>query len=802
MPNLTDLESRLSRLTQSLIAVQTELAVVKTEIDVLKGQPGHGTDVLSSLHALEERQGHITRTLIQVQTEIQRLRKEVDALKPATVKQETPVLAKTTLTTATPPPVKPAASKAVETPPKPKRNLEEFIGGNVINKIGIVILVIGFAILLKYAIDNDWINELTRVVIGLVAGGVVLGFAFKLKPKYHGFSAVLLSGGMAILFFSVYAAYAFYHFLGQELAFVLLFVLTAFTVFAAVMYDQQVIGIIGLVGAYAVPFLVSEDEGRIAVLLTYMTVLNFGILILAFRKNWNWLNYLAFSFTWLIFFAWYADRFQFEEHAILTASFEFLFFLMFYTMVMAYKLRKKEPFHIKDIVILSFNSFFFYGIGVDILTHVDNGAYQGLFTAVTAALHFPFALIAFRAGIADRRFFFLQIGLVLSFLSLSIPVQLDGEWVTIIWSLQSVILFAIGRTQKTVFYERLAYVMVLLSVTSLLNDWGELYTNYPAAELQWSIFLNTTFLTSCVAFGSLLLILWLQFSPRFQYDPVARSLFSRICGYVIAGFMIVVAYFAVVQEIELHWQLAFVRSEVTTDYTEYDFSVQALSSAWVYTYTFLFLTVAFVWIRRKGSNAVFNWIALSFLALALIGFLFGCLDKLNVLRHDYLEGSPYYVYGLHHILIRYACFAAVLIALLAMLRATTSLPIHRFLYLLIHSMVVILLSHELLNVAGLMAGSEFQEMEYDASRMGYTILWGVYSLALIVYGIARRQKWIRFFAIGLFTLALLKLYIFDLTDISTGGKIISFIALGILLLTISFLYQKFKKVLFAEDQPV
>jgi uncharacterized membrane protein len=796
-PRVSELDSRLTRLTQSLIAIQSELAVVKTEIDVIRKlmTAEASSDVLQQLKQLEERQGHITRTLISVQTELNAVRSEVDKLRPAAAVKTEAAPAPVKTTTTTPPPVIPAPKPAA--PPKPKRNIEEFIGGNVINKIGIVILVIGFTILLKYAIDNDWINEITRVVIGLVSGAVVLGFAFKLRARYNAFSAVLLSGGMAILYFSVYAAYDFYDLIPQEMAFVLLFLLTAFTVFAAVMYDRQVIGVIGLVGAYAVPFLVSENEGRVAILLTYMTVINTGILILAFRKNWVWLNYLAFSFSWLIFLVWYADRFDFDRHAVLASSFATIFFLMFYLMILAYKLRKREMFHIKDIIILSLNSFFFFSVGMDVTDRISDGVYQGLFTALTAVIHFPFAYLSFRAGLADRRFFYLQIGLVLTFLSLAIPIQLDGPWVTIIWSIEAAILFAIGRTLRAVFYERIAYALIVVGVISLLEDWSTHYDR--ATDEGWIVFLNTYFYTSIVSALSLGIVAWLHFVKKYFYEAVSPSRFSWICGLITCGLFVVVLYFSFFQEIALLFDTWTRRSAVTADFTYYDASWGHYQTVWLLNYTYVFLICGMMFILKKTHTPALSWTAFVIVLLTLLVFLTSGLDALAKLRTDYLDGSPYFHYSVFHVVIRYIAVGLTALALTVLYRISSVLPLRPYYALGVHTIAIILVSSELSNLVALLNPTDYRDAEYYTARVGYTILWGVYSMGLIVYGIWRRHKLVRFYAIGLFGVTLLKLYLIDLADISTSGKIISFIALGLLLLIISFMYQKFKHVLFAED---
>jgi uncharacterized membrane protein len=117
------------------------------------------------------------------------------------------------------------------TPPKGKSNLEKFIGENLINKIGILITVIGVVIGAKYSIENNLISPLTRIILGYLMGLGLLGFAFKLKAKYESFSAVLVSGALAILYFITFAAYDLYGLFPQLFAFgIMLFAIWVYLV--------------------------------------------------------------------------------------------------------------------------------------------------------------------------------------------------------------------------------------------------------------------------------------------------------------------------------------------------------------------------------------------------------------------------------------------------------------------------------------------------------------------------------------------------------------------------------------------
>ncbi|MGZ4055825.1 MAG: DUF2339 domain-containing protein, partial [Bacteroidia bacterium] len=319
-------------------------------------------------------------------------------------------------------------------------NFEAFIGGKLIVIIGIIVLVIGLGIGVKYAIDNDMLGPMARIALAYVAGGIILALALKLKANYKAFSAVLLSGGMASLYFTTFVAYSIYeNELGfhQLPAFIIMLIFTAFTVFAATIYNLEVIGIVGLVGAYAIPMLLSDGSGKIEVMFSYMLIINCGVLILSFKKYWQILNHTSYGFTWLIVAAWFAGKYSGEAQTMMIMSFSFLFFLIFYISNMAYKIIKKEQFGVIDVIRIVSNSFIFFGIGYAALNNKTYSDYLGLFTVANALVHLVFSYIVFKNKLLDRKLFYLLIALVLSFITIAVPVQLEGNWVTLFWSAEA-----------------------------------------------------------------------------------------------------------------------------------------------------------------------------------------------------------------------------------------------------------------------------------------------------------------------------------------------------------------------------
>ena len=96
-------------------------------------------------------------------------------------------------------------------------------------------------------------------------------------------------------------------------------------------------------------------------------------------------------------------------------------------------------------------------------------------------------------------------------------------------------------------------------------------------------------------------------------------------------------------------------------------------------------------------------------------------------------------------------------------------------------------------------GASVSALLSNAHKVGLPIVWGVCSFAMMIAGMRKRYKPLRILSLALFSITLLKLFIFDIRDVAPGGKIAAFICLGGLLLVVSFLYQRLKTLVFGSD---
>jgi len=702
------------------------------------------------------------------------------------------------------------SSYTVKNTPFKKSNLEKFIGENLINKIGIVITVIGVGIGAKYAIDHELINPLTRIILGYLVGLGLLGFAIRLKNRYEKYSAVLLSGSMAILYFISYAAYSFYGLFPQALVYILMVLFTVYTVFAAIKYNRQVIAIMGLVGAYAVPFLLYGGFGNEIIFLIYISIINIGILAIAVIKYWKPLYYISFIFTWMIYFSWFIFEFEPAQHFTLALTFLTLFFTTFYLIFLSYKLIKKERFNWSDIVLLLANSFLFFGFGYAIFdNHTTGNQMLGLFTLANAIIHFVVGVIVYRQKLADRNLFYLVTGLVLVFITIAIPVQLNGSWVTILWAGEAALLFWIGRSRKISFYEILAYPLMFLAFFSIAQDWSTAYHTYEPdyPESRITFLFNINFLSSLLVIASFAIINIIHRNKKYVTDVKKNTGLFGLMTIAIPALFLLVLYNSFLMEIITFWDQLYTDSGIKSlsnaatgdNPQQFDPDLLRFKTVWILNYSMIFLAaLSFLNILKiKSHIAGLTNLVLNVVMVAI--FLGLGLFTLGALRESYLNQSlaEYYHHGVYNIWIRYISlgFLAVLMFAcykyirLELLKVKLSLPFD----LLLHITILWVASSELVNWLEIFGSKE-------TFKLGLSILWGVYALLLISLGIWKKKKHLRIAAILLFAITLIKLFFYDISNLDTISKTIIFVLLGILLLIISFLYNKYKHFIFDKSE--
>lgn len=676
-------------------------------------------------------------------------------------------------------------------------DLEKFIGENLINKIGMLILVLGISFFVKYAIDKDWINEPARVGIGVLCGSLIMMIAHKLKKNYGAFSSVLVAGAISIFYFTIYIAFHEYQLFSQTVAFSIMGLITVFSTLVSVSYDRQELAILSLIGGFAAPFMLSTGDGNYVVLFSYIAILNLGLLAVSYFKKWKIASILDFIFTTILFVGWCVieiSKNDFEHFGALI--FATVFYFIFSITIVLNNLRNKGIFSKIEYFILIANTFIFFGMGMLILKDIASN-FTGLFTLLLAVYNVMYATILYKKFGLDKNAVYLLIGLALTFVTLTIPIQFNGNQITLFWSAEVVLLFWLSQKSKIEAFKLGAIIVQILAVISLLIDW-ELY----ASSKELSVVLNPLFIAGFGVSISLFLTYWLM---KKEVNIVTKFFTLDIDFYktlVLVAFVLV-TYFTGL--LEINYQ--------ANQYLENTASARSFPV----TYHFVFVALLLFFAEKlKKKNIEKVVLLISCISIFLFIVNLCGLPSNEIVQNLVLSLDSKYAFYFHYIIL--GCLSYFGFQLFTKISMVFNIkPIQsKWLPWLFIFAIVYTLSNEVMvhglhfsDISATLSEVETLDQEYlkynlvetkisglktQIIKIGYPILWGIFSFIFLIIGIKKQWKILRIIALSLLGITIVKLFVYDIKNVSETGKIIAFILLGVLILIISFVYQKIKKL--------
>ncbi|MDQ3919862.1 MAG: DUF2339 domain-containing protein, partial [Acidobacteriota bacterium] len=326
-----------------------------------------------------------------------------------------------------------------------RRDIESLIGGSWFNWIGIIAVTFGVAFFLKLAFDNQWIGPGARVTLGAAAGLALLFAGERLRRRgLRSYAFVLSGGGVLILYLSDYAAYNFYQLVPQPVAFLLMALVTATAVFLSVRLDALPVAVLGLVGGFLTPALLTTGVDNQVALFTYVALLDAGVLAVAYFKRWRSLDFLSFAGTLLMTLAW-AFSFYRREKLATTLAFLTVFFLLYSLLAVFHNVLPRRRSRWFDVALTSANAGFYFALSYLML--LDAGyeratpASQALLISAFFATLFYLAWSRCRE---DRLLAYAYVGAAVTFFTIAAAVQLDLQWVTIAWAVEGLMLTWVG----------------------------------------------------------------------------------------------------------------------------------------------------------------------------------------------------------------------------------------------------------------------------------------------------------------------------------------------------------------------
>lgn len=358
------------------------------------------------------------------------------------------------------------------------RDWEWLLGGNWLARIGILALIFGIGFFLKLAFDNDWIGETARLVLGSAAGMLMVGGGEFWSRRYPAWAQAVTGGGVAILYLSLFAAYVLYDLIAPVPALVLASFVTAAAAGLAIRYESRAVAVLALLGGFATPLLLAERLADQWVLPTYVVVLDLGVLAIAFYRDWRWITFLALVGS-LVLFGFWND--EFGPGLILAQAGITVVFLIFAGASVLTCLRRNGDPDPLDWALIVLNAAAYLAISYQLMFDPQR-AWMGGFTLALAVFY---ALIGFgtRHRYPEKALLSgVHTGIAIALLTIAIPVQFEGAWVTTAWTIEASLLVRISYVRSRPRLRWAAGAIFAVVVLKLVvfdfaaDDWRELYS--------------------------------------------------------------------------------------------------------------------------------------------------------------------------------------------------------------------------------------------------------------------------------------------------------------------------------------
>lgn len=690
--------------------------------------------------------------------------------------------------------------------PKPARTNAEWealLGGRVLNRIGALALIIGIGYFLKYAFDQEWITEGMRTAIGgvLGAGLLVIG-ARATKKGYAVFSQGIVGAGISVLYLTVFAAFNLYDLgLSQNMAFILMGAVTVLAFQQAFYYNSIAVSILALIGGFLTPLMLSTGNVNAPGLFTYLAILNAGIIAIALAKpSWGSLEPLAMGATYIYFFAWFDEYFTPAQGGT-AALFLVVFWALFQGADIYRSIRSRESINPLTLILGLVNAGVLLA-GVMMIVEDTGRMEPSVAAAIVGGFYLGLVALLYRQGrtsngvegrnavvgivalltaisihpeaslpLYQKSLLFSALGLGLAFWG--VRVRFQALWLPSLPAFFMAFIFTLATLESPALFTmgpvpvmpnvmaQIGLVIALILAARLTKDLGTGLGGImrPAAEFGWS--------------ATLFCVLTLMTAHIYQYhnlppDAIANGEAARFLA----------------------------------DLGEKNFSrLMTLALVWLAYATGMTWTA----LRRKSGAILLcslGALGLAATTLVLMGASYEPIREFTTVLN-----------------IRLVAFIALVAATLVIARwmepvqSKLKLPLKGILQTAAVLFIFELLTVEaadsfgrsiaLLSDAYLNAPQGLPYAQIDMlqswEQLVISGLWLLYSAVLMVFGIIRRLRSLRVIAFALFGLTILKIFIYDLSFLDTLYRIFSFIGLGVILLVISFLFQRYRDVIFGTD---
>jgi hypothetical protein len=664
--------------------------------------------------------------------------------------------------------------------------LESAIASNWLMRIGVLVIVMAVGYTLMLSIDKGWLDRVGQVMLGTVAGlGLLVAGTRMLGQRYHLIGQGLVGAGIASLYLCVYAAHSYCKpaIIDNITAFALMIGVTCLAGWIATRFNSLLVAVLGVLGGFGTPIMLQTGEVAYVSLYTYLLVLGAGVLAVSYRRKWHLLNYLSFIGSYGLMLGtmskWHYSLAEFWK----VMPFLIGFFVLFSTMTFLFNVVNRKKSNLLDVLGLWMNAGVFFGVGLWMVRgRFDDrwGAALSLGLAAFYAAHVWYFLVR---RLMDRELLMSFTAMSAFFLAVTMPIVLSSEWITPCWAVQALVMLWLAGKLDSEFLRQVSYLLYAITLArfGFVDLRHQYYEIAPAAmSLSTGEYLKLM-LERLVIFGTPIASLagagWLvRHNPPRAMLTVGRDNDMRpwlTPGGATLGILVAVLGMGfLVLHYEFHRSLGFFYPPLQQP---------AMTLLWAAMCGFLLS-------RYLARPNIYLLMLLFLFAAGMVGKLFFFDLQVWDARLDMLYGAKgSYDFGFAAMrLLDFGAMIAMLTFCWRLLRGLAGNEDARSAGIVFGAaslaMLFVFTTFELNTflrdfVPGLRAG-------------GISILWSLFALGLIVGGMWRDVRAVRYAGLVLFAVVAGKVLLSDTAHLSQVYRIVAFVILGVLMLSGSFAYLK------------
>lgn len=641
-----------------------------------------------------------------------------------------------------------------------QNQIEMKIGLNWINKLGMLLIIFGVGAAFKYSYST-WFNGYMKGSAFFLLGMLLLaGGEWFFRKQRQTFALGLLGGGISLLYGSIFYSYFLLQIIGIYAGLSLSVLVSIAAVLLSLRYHSRTICSLGLVGGY-LPFYSYMGAfglygSAVYAAMGYLIVLNAFILIVSFRKRWVIVNYISFllntpSWITLVLLA---------QSEVISMLYTALVFAMYLGITLGYPFMYRHRLSKWDIALLALNTVASCGMMYYLFAEAGLNEFRGLLALSFCLVYAGLGRLVERVMKEERQTMVLFYATSISFAVLIIPFQFGIPWLSMGWLVEGVFLIIFGHKYGFKPLEKAGWGIFLLCLgTFYLLDLGMYdligYKNHHFVVKYSSVVIGMVLVTMFYA------IRQAKHGALLYGHPTEAKLITWFKYFTLAN-----VWFYLLYETERLYKAA-----VPHSFSHYSFYEELLMA---------FVTMAFAYVLTKITVLYDRIVKYYCLFLYAVGCLICLFVTMNIpaMKGSYSENTAVEYIALL-VLIGFNGFVFFISRdfLIAWIR-------RQYKSIELYPMIV---GVYLLGVL-----TAFLNVQFQLGDVGFifNLLYLLLAIAYIMYGFCNRYVYIRRLGLGLALFSTGKLFLYDLSFLSTGSKIIAYFCFGIVLLGISFMYQK------------